>query len=166
LVDSAVSHRRLLEACDRASADHLRPAVLVACFSIGNVHRCNVCVCECYWDTVPADHSTYICLYGNVSLVHYLRWYAFQAWKLLSFLPLRFEEKHLKTVCFDLFILKQALKRTRSVCLRAFQPAMCALLFTARDFCGQARVFAIFHAFQPGQFSLLFTPPHVGLCLV
>jgi hypothetical protein len=26
----------------------------------------------------------------------------------------------LKTVCFDPFILKQALKQTRSVCLRAF----------------------------------------------
>ena len=31
-----------------------------------------------------------------------------------------FGEKSLKTVCFDSFILKQALKQTRSVCLRAF----------------------------------------------
>jgi hypothetical protein len=29
-------------------------------------------------------------------------------------------EKTLKTVCFDSFISEQALKRTRSVCLRAF----------------------------------------------
>jgi hypothetical protein len=29
-------------------------------------------------------------------------------------------QKTLKTVCLDLFILKQALQRTRSVCLRAF----------------------------------------------
>jgi hypothetical protein len=31
-----------------------------------------------------------------------------------------FGEKSFETVCFDPFILKQALKRTRSVCLRAF----------------------------------------------
>jgi len=30
-----------------------------------------------------------------------------------------FGEKSFKTVCFDSFILKQALKQTRSVCLRA-----------------------------------------------
>jgi hypothetical protein len=33
--------------------------------------------------------------------------------------PLLFGEESLKTVCFDSFILKQALKQTRSVCLRA-----------------------------------------------
>jgi len=31
-----------------------------------------------------------------------------------------FGEKSLKTVCFDSFISKQALKQMRSVCLRAF----------------------------------------------
>jgi hypothetical protein len=35
-------------------------------------------------------------------------------------IPLFFGENSLKTVCFDLCILKQALKWTRSVCLRAF----------------------------------------------
>jgi hypothetical protein len=30
-----------------------------------------------------------------------------------------FGEKSLRTVCFDSFILKQALKQARSVCLRA-----------------------------------------------
>jgi hypothetical protein len=35
-------------------------------------------------------------------------------------IPLLFGEKSLKTACFDSFILKQALKRTRSVRLRAF----------------------------------------------
>jgi hypothetical protein len=35
-------------------------------------------------------------------------------------IPLLFGEKSLKTVCFGLYILQQALKRTRSVCLRAF----------------------------------------------
>jgi hypothetical protein len=34
-------------------------------------------------------------------------------------IPLLFGEKSLETVCFDSFILKQALKQTRSVCLRA-----------------------------------------------
>jgi hypothetical protein len=34
--------------------------------------------------------------------------------------PLLFGEKNLKTVCFDSFILKHALKQTRRVCLRAF----------------------------------------------
>jgi hypothetical protein len=34
--------------------------------------------------------------------------------------PLRFGEERLKTVCFDSYILKPALKQTRSVCLRAF----------------------------------------------
>jgi hypothetical protein len=33
---------------------------------------------------------------------------------------LLFGEKSFETVCFDSFILKQALKQTRSVCLRAF----------------------------------------------
>jgi hypothetical protein len=37
-------------------------------------------------------------------------------WKI----PLLFGEKSLKTVCFDSFILKQALKQTRSVYLGAF----------------------------------------------
>ena len=35
-------------------------------------------------------------------------------------IPLLFGEKSLKTVCFDSFIIKRALKQTRSVCLRAF----------------------------------------------
>jgi hypothetical protein len=35
-------------------------------------------------------------------------------------IPLLVKEKTLKTVCFDSFISEQALKRTRSVCLRAF----------------------------------------------
>jgi hypothetical protein len=35
-------------------------------------------------------------------------------------IPLLFGENSLKTVCFDLSTLKQALKWTRSVCLRAF----------------------------------------------
>jgi hypothetical protein len=35
-------------------------------------------------------------------------------------IPLLFGEESLKTVCFDSFILKQALKQTRSVCSRAF----------------------------------------------
>jgi hypothetical protein len=35
-------------------------------------------------------------------------------------IPLLFVEGSLKTVCFDSFILKQVLKQTRSVCLRAF----------------------------------------------
>ncbi len=34
-------------------------------------------------------------------------------------IPLLFGKESLKTVCFDSFILKQALKQTRSVCLRA-----------------------------------------------
>jgi hypothetical protein len=34
-------------------------------------------------------------------------------------IPLLFEEKSFETVCFDSFIFKQALKQTRSVCLRA-----------------------------------------------
>jgi hypothetical protein len=34
-------------------------------------------------------------------------------------IPLLFGEKSFETVCFDSFILKQALKQTRSVCLRA-----------------------------------------------
>jgi len=33
--------------------------------------------------------------------------------------PLLFEEMSFETVCFDSFIFKQALKQTRSVCLRA-----------------------------------------------
>ena len=33
---------------------------------------------------------------------------------------LLFGEKNFETVCLDSFILKQALKQTRSVCLRAF----------------------------------------------
>jgi hypothetical protein len=35
-------------------------------------------------------------------------------------IPLLLGEKSLKTVCFDSFILKHALKQTRRVCLRAF----------------------------------------------
>jgi hypothetical protein len=35
-------------------------------------------------------------------------------------IPLLFGEKSLKTVCFDSFILKRAIKQTRSVCLIAF----------------------------------------------
>ena len=35
-------------------------------------------------------------------------------------IPLLFGEKSFETVCSDSFILKQALKQTRSVCLRAF----------------------------------------------
>jgi hypothetical protein len=34
-------------------------------------------------------------------------------------IPLLFGEKSFETVCSDSFILKQALKQTRSVCLRA-----------------------------------------------
>jgi hypothetical protein len=34
-------------------------------------------------------------------------------------IPLLFEEKSFETVYFDSFIFKQALKQTRSVCLRA-----------------------------------------------
>src|ERR1700736_2138204 len=37
-------------------------------------------------------------------------------------IPLLFGEKSFETVCFDSFILKQALKQTRSVCLRLFPP--------------------------------------------
>ena len=35
-------------------------------------------------------------------------------------IPLLFGVKSLRTVCFDSFILKQALNQTRSVCIRAF----------------------------------------------
>jgi hypothetical protein len=34
VVDSAVSHCWILEACGRARAGHLLPALLVACFSV------------------------------------------------------------------------------------------------------------------------------------
>jgi hypothetical protein len=34
-------------------------------------------------------------------------------------IPLLFEEMSFETVCFDSFIFEQALKQTRSVCLRA-----------------------------------------------
>jgi hypothetical protein len=34
-------------------------------------------------------------------------------------IPLLFGEKSFETVCFDSFILKQALRQMRSVCLRA-----------------------------------------------
>jgi hypothetical protein len=34
-------------------------------------------------------------------------------------IPLHFGEESFATICFDSFILKQALKLTRSVCLRA-----------------------------------------------
>jgi len=84
LVDTVVSHCWLLEACNRACTDHLRPAVLVACISTRNVHRCNVRVCECCRDTVSPDHSTHFCLYRNVSLVDHRLFYAFKAWETLS----------------------------------------------------------------------------------
>src|SRR4029077_16046729 len=84
VVDSAVSHCWLLEACDRARAGHLRPAILVACFSARDVHCRNVDVCECYWDAVSAHHSAYCCLYRDVSLVHHVQCYASQTWKVLS----------------------------------------------------------------------------------
>jgi hypothetical protein len=35
-------------------------------------------------------------------------------------IPLLFAEKSFEAACFDHIILKQALKQTRSVCLRAF----------------------------------------------
>jgi hypothetical protein len=35
-------------------------------------------------------------------------------------IPLLFGQKNLKTVCSDSFILDQALKQSRSACLRAF----------------------------------------------
>jgi len=35
-------------------------------------------------------------------------------------IPLLLEREEFETICFDSFILKQALKQTRSVCLRAF----------------------------------------------
>jgi hypothetical protein len=56
--------------------------------------------------------------------------------------PLLFGEESLKTVCFDSFILKQALKQTRSVCLRAFQPAISALMRMACEICGLETVLA------------------------
>jgi hypothetical protein len=86
LVDSAVSHCWLLEACGRARANHLRPAVLVVGFSARDVHCRNLHFCECLWDALSADHSAYCCLYRDVSLVDHVLCYAFQAWKLLSFL--------------------------------------------------------------------------------
>jgi hypothetical protein len=83
-VDSTFSHCWVLETCCRARAGHLRPAVLVACFSVGDVHCRNVSVCECHWDAVSADHDAYCCLYRDVSLAHHVQCYAFQTWKLLS----------------------------------------------------------------------------------
>src|SRR5271165_6776442 len=68
MVDSAVSYCWLLEACGRARAGHLRPAILVACFSVRDVHCGNVYFCECHWDAVSADHSAYCCLHRDVSL--------------------------------------------------------------------------------------------------
>jgi hypothetical protein len=51
-------------------------------------------------------------------------------------IPLLFREKSLETVCFDASIVKKALKQTRSVCLRAFWPAMSSSLQLLRDFAG------------------------------
>jgi hypothetical protein len=51
-------------------------------------------------------------------------------------IPLLFGEKGLETVCFDSFILKQALKQTPGVCLRAIQPAISVWMHMACDFCG------------------------------
>ena len=55
-------------------------------------------------------------------------------------IPLLFKENNSKTVCRIHVLKKQALKRTRSVCLRnsLTRPAAAgsASLFTARDFCG------------------------------
>ena len=67
-------------------ANHLRPAVLVTGLSVRHVHCCNLRFRECHWDPFSADHSPYCCLYRDVSLVDHVRCYAFQAWKLLSFL--------------------------------------------------------------------------------
>jgi hypothetical protein len=82
--NSAVSHCWLLEACSRACASHLRPAVLVACLSVRDVHCRNVDVCECHGVAISAHHSAYCCLYRDVSLVHHVQCYASQTWKVLS----------------------------------------------------------------------------------
>jgi hypothetical protein len=84
-MDSTFSHCWVLEACGRARADHLRSAILVACFSFGDVYCCDVYFCECHWNAVSADYSPFCCLRRDVSLVHHVQCYAFQTWKLLSY---------------------------------------------------------------------------------
>ena len=70
VVDSALSYCWLLEARSRACPAYVRPAVLVACFSVRDVH-CHFC--ECYWNAVPADHSTHFCLHRDASLVDHVQ---------------------------------------------------------------------------------------------
>jgi hypothetical protein len=48
-------------------------------------------------------------------------------------IPLLFGEKSFETVCFDSFILKQALKQARSVCLRAIWSFLDAFFFRMGD---------------------------------
>jgi hypothetical protein len=45
-------------------------------------------------------------------------------------------EIRVQTACLDFRIWKTALKVTRSVCLRAFEPAMSSPLRDLRNFCG------------------------------
>ena len=73
MVDSAVSHCWILEACGRARAAHLRSTVLVACFSVRDVHCRNSDVCQCNWNAVSADRSACFCLHCAASLADHVR---------------------------------------------------------------------------------------------